>query len=836
MAKRGRPTKKSLELKEKNRKRVAKFRSKHRSATVKNVTPALRKKTDDAKISIETILELKAKCPLDTYCKAVRALYGVLSRNYTFKTIAKKLGHSHRYLKKILCGEAKPRIYEKKIIPKKIESFILELAKRPSYDCGSVRKIHKIVRMKFKTAIGRQKIQKIINDAGLKAYRKIPGLIITENFMQKRFDFTREAVVKQRNYFFTDEKFFEVYRNPRKSDFQRLTREEQAIRKIGGVEGSKVLQKLRTPVAKHPTKLMVAGGICVSGKTNLIVLMGSVNKAMYEGVLRFYFPYFKDLKKKTPNLYFMHDNAKPHVSNKVLAEDLFGNVTSWPPNSPDLNPIENLWGMMESLRSYSSKNLGQLLYNIADIWTNIKKEVIKDLCNSFLRRCQDCSYARGGIFLKKNSKSKIKAESITQTKFVNFYDVCAVLYDPDFQLRIKKKHVTLIGKYCEKILVDSAKYVEEKQGTLFELVASKKVDALKKELILVKSILKKSIIHSSLKDYNDSIDEYERQLIFLHGVLPSRFVYMLPEIKKPSNFLNEFKESDVFINAETRANSNKGYFFFNGKALKEEVLYDYLISLFKAKFYDEYFEKIIPLKEVFAFVDSHKGYSFPKIIKPATDYSEILYQGATQTHLNHILPLYYSGRGEIMQPKTRPQYVDKNRNAFKDYVLQEKDKENLSAQSTAIDAINETEYTFKRQPFNNLFEEDNSSANSWESFEQRAYDDVENAKFDLNNVELSNFNDIDIKEEEFDADKEKDAYIKKEFGIEEEEKDFKIEDNAEKDFEKEEDIEIRIENPSKQYIQIDESPIKKPKIKASESEKIKNMTDTEFLMYLKKEF
>lgn len=47
----------------------------------------------------------------------------------------------------------------------------------------------------------------------------------------------------------------------------------------------------------------------------------------------------------------MHDNAPVHTAS-IIQELLAGlgvEVMVWPPYSPDLNPIENIWALMKAI-------------------------------------------------------------------------------------------------------------------------------------------------------------------------------------------------------------------------------------------------------------------------------------------------------------------------------------------------------------------------------------------------------------------------------------------------------------------------------------------------------
>src|SRR5258705_7468020 len=99
---------------------------------------------------------------------------------------------------------------------------------------------------------------------------------------------------------------------------------------------------------KHAASLMVWGCIGRAGTGQLHFIHGNVNAFKYQDILRMRLLPSIDTLRPLRDVIFQQDGATCHTAKTTkrwLAEHQIETLP-WPSNSPDLSPIENVWGII----------------------------------------------------------------------------------------------------------------------------------------------------------------------------------------------------------------------------------------------------------------------------------------------------------------------------------------------------------------------------------------------------------------------------------------------------------------------------------------------------------
>ncbi len=100
------------------------------------------------------------------------------------------------------------------------------------------------------------------------------------------------------------------------------------------------------------------------------------------------------------DLIFQQDLAPAHTAKgtKSWFNDHDVTVLDWPANSPDLNPIENLWGIVRrKMRDTRPNNADELKATVKETWASIPPQQCHKLITSMPRRIEAVIKAKGAI-------------------------------------------------------------------------------------------------------------------------------------------------------------------------------------------------------------------------------------------------------------------------------------------------------------------------------------------------------------------------------------------------------------------------------------------------------
>ena len=151
----------------------------------------------------------------------------------------------------------------------------------------------------------------------------------------------------------------------------------------------------------HPVK--VSAWACFSGHGlgYMNIFNENMNAKMLQGILGTHLVESAELHfdiEHAERWWFLQDNAPQHKS--VLVRTWLFNhgiqCLDFPPYSPDLNPIENLWAdLARRVEQFQCSTMEELQDIVAEQWKETDKELLRKLARSMPERCQAVIDAHG---------------------------------------------------------------------------------------------------------------------------------------------------------------------------------------------------------------------------------------------------------------------------------------------------------------------------------------------------------------------------------------------------------------------------------------------------------
>lgn len=276
-------------------------------------------------------------------------------------------------------GRGRKRVTSKR----KDMKIIREVKKNPKI---TVREIQENIHLTVSDLIVRRRF----NEANLHSRfaRKRP--FISVNNKKKRLQFVRKYANMSldfwKNILWTDESKFELFGQKKRIRVWRKHGEELQDRHI---------QK----TVKHGGgNILVWGCFSWAGVGNLVKINGIMTADVYIDIIN------ENLEESLlklgleDNFIFQQDNDPKHTAKKSQAFFRSCRIKQleWPPQSPDLNPIENLWAILDNRINKSGvTNKNSYFEALQLAWENLDPQHLKNLIESIPRRLQKVIEAKG---------------------------------------------------------------------------------------------------------------------------------------------------------------------------------------------------------------------------------------------------------------------------------------------------------------------------------------------------------------------------------------------------------------------------------------------------------
>ncbi len=149
---------------------------------------------------------------------------------------------------------------------------------------------------------------------------------------------------------------------------------------------------------KFTQSVMIWGAMSSAGVGPLCFLKSTVNAAIYQEILEHFMLPSADKLYGDADFIFQQDLAPAHTAKgtKSWFNDHGVTVLDWPANSPDLNPIENLWGIVKrKMRDTRPNNADDLKATVKETWASIPPQQCHKLITSMPCRIEAVIKAKG---------------------------------------------------------------------------------------------------------------------------------------------------------------------------------------------------------------------------------------------------------------------------------------------------------------------------------------------------------------------------------------------------------------------------------------------------------
>lgn len=317
----------------------------------------------------------------------------LVRRGFSYSEVAERVGFSKNavsYNVRKMEIEGNLRDRSRSGRPKKVddrgERALVHMALQDPLASSREIAQHHNVGLKTSNQISDRSVRSILHRNGLKALVRPQKWLISEKNQKARLSFAKNfkniGMAFWERIIFSDESLFE-------SGVGRRT--------VRARNSDEALRKFAIHRERQGARVMAWGAISSMGEKVLIFLDENVTGARYRDTLEGHLlPNFPELEGG--ELIFQHDNAPAHRAHLVadFLENSDVTTLTWPPQSPDINIIENLWAIIKRRLEASYETQEALRRDVRRIWDEIEVPVLNNLYSSIPSRLEEVIKNRGG--------------------------------------------------------------------------------------------------------------------------------------------------------------------------------------------------------------------------------------------------------------------------------------------------------------------------------------------------------------------------------------------------------------------------------------------------------
>jgi transposase len=263
---------------------------------------------------------------------------------------------------------------------------------------SSAVKVTKMLETEFHIKVHPDTVRNALRASGLGAIEKQSKPLLSEKNVKKRLEWCRKhkdwTVDDWKRVIWTDE--------------TKINRFNSDGRQWAWIRSGEELQNhhVKLTVKHGGGSIMLWSAITYAGVGWMCKIDGNMDKTLYKEILQDELEdtinfSIEKLGLRRDQVIFQQDNDPKHTSNlvKEYLRDQSYQVMEWPPQSPDLNPIENMWALLKRrLNEYetATKGMNELYERVTEVWYDqMKREECQKVIESMPKRIKMCIKAKG---------------------------------------------------------------------------------------------------------------------------------------------------------------------------------------------------------------------------------------------------------------------------------------------------------------------------------------------------------------------------------------------------------------------------------------------------------